>query len=215
MFLTAASAPFGSAPWRLLRRPWRVCFSGSLSTSKPTATSLTPSSPATACLTAFWKCERTGQPGVVSETTTFTRPPSTGSIERTMPRSTMLWRSSGSMTTLSASRICSWVGIAIYFRKRGASAWIGGARQLGGVDRRGPAAEELQRLLRARAGLGGVGEERQAGVGSEVEPVVGQVEVADDGMVELLDAGVVEADVVRGPAGAERLALCGELADEV
>ena len=41
------------------------------------------------------------------------------------------------------------------------------------------------------------------------------MEVADDGMVEVLDAGVVEAEVVRGPAGAKRLALCCELADEV
>jgi hypothetical protein len=41
------------------------------------------------------------------------------------------------------------------------------------------------------------------------------VEVADDGMVEVLDAGVVEADVVRGPAGSEGLALRRELADEV
>ena len=95
------------------------------------------------------------------------------------------------------------------------SAWVGRARRLSGVDRGCPAAEELQRLLGARAGLGGVGEDRQPGVGGEVQPVVGQVEVADDGMVEVLDAGVVEADVVRGPAGAERLALCCELADEV
>jgi hypothetical protein len=35
------------------------------------------------------------------------------------------------------------------------------------------------------------------------------------GMVEVLEAGVVEAHVVRGPAGAERLAPCRELADEV
>jgi hypothetical protein len=41
------------------------------------------------------------------------------------------------------------------------------------------------------------------------------VELADDGMVEVLDARVVEADVVRGPAGAERLALGCELADEI
>jgi hypothetical protein len=34
-------------------------------------------------------------------------------------------------------------------------------------------------------------------------------------MVELLDAGAVEANVVGGPAGAERLALRGELADKV
>src|SRR3954447_5376319 len=113
MFLTAASAPFGSGPWRFVRRPWSVCRSPSLSTSNPTATWLTPLSFETACVTAFWKCDRTGHPGVVSDTTMFTRPPSAGSIERTMPRSTMLWRSSGSMTTLSASRICSCVGVGI------------------------------------------------------------------------------------------------------
>jgi hypothetical protein len=50
-------------------------------------------------------------------------------------------------------------------------------------------------------------------VRGEVEPVEGEREVADFGMVELLDAGVVEADVVRGPAGAELVALGGELAD--
>ena len=68
------------------------------------------------------------------------------------------------------------------------------ARRLSGVDRGSPASEELKRLFRARAGLGGVGEERQPGVRGEVQPVVGEVEVADDGMVEVLDAGVVKAD---------------------
>ena len=45
--------------------------------------------------------------------------------------------------------------------------------------------------------------------------VVGTATVADGGMVEVLGAGVVEADVVRGPAGAERLAPRREFADEV
>ena len=45
--------------------------------------------------------------------------------------------------------------------------------------------------------------------------LVGEFEVADDGVVEALGAGLVGADVVRGPAGAERLAAGGELADEV
>jgi hypothetical protein len=54
----------------------------------------------------------------------------------------------------------------------------------------------LERILVARARLGGVGEERQPGVCGEVQPVDVQVEVADGGMVEVLDAGVVEADVV-------------------
>src|SRR6478672_2422388 len=96
-----------------------------------------------------------------------------------------------------------------------ALALVGCGRGLGGVDGRCPAAEELQRVLGARAGLGGVGEERQAGVGGEVQPVEAQAELADDLMVEALGAGVVEANVVLGPAGAERLALGGELADEV
>lgn len=65
------------------------------------------------------------------------------------------------------------------------------------------------------AGLGCVGEQRQAGVGREVESVVGQAEVADDGMAEVLDAGVVKADVRRGPAGAKRPALRCEFGDEV
>ena len=98
---------------------------------------------------------------------------------------------------------------------RSASALVGRTRRLGGVDGGCPAAEELQRVLGAGAGLGGVGEERQAGVRGEVQPVEAQAELANDGMVEVLDAGVVEADVVRGPAGAERLALGCELADEV
>ena len=37
-------------------------------------------------ITPFWKCERIGQPGVVSDTTTSTRPASWISIERTIPR---------------------------------------------------------------------------------------------------------------------------------
>jgi hypothetical protein len=94
-------------------------------------------------------------------------------------------------------------------------ALVGCGRQLGAVERCRPAAEELQRILGARAGLGGVGEDRQPGVCGEVEPVEAQVELADGGMVEVLDAAVVEADVVRGPAVAERLALGCELADEV
>src|SRR5256714_4751505 len=117
MFFTAASAPVG----RPSRRPRRCCrpdFSCWLRTSKPTLTSRTPSSRRTAVATPFWKCERIGQPGVVSEMTTSTRPSAGCSIERTMPRSTMLWRSSGSMTTLRASRIWSGVGIDSGFWQR-------------------------------------------------------------------------------------------------
>src|SRR3954469_23123694 len=111
-FLTAASAPVG----RPSRRPRRCCrpvFSCWLRTSKPTFTCCTPSSARTAVTTPFWKCDRIGHPGVVSDTTTSTRPSSGCSIERTMPRSTMLWRSSGSMTTLRAARISSCVGMRL------------------------------------------------------------------------------------------------------
>ena len=52
-------------------------------------------------------------------------------------------------------------------------------------------------------------------VGGDVQAVEAEAELADDGVVEVLDRGGVEADVVRGPVGAERLALRGELADEV
>jgi hypothetical protein len=88
-------------------------------------------------------------------------------------------------------------------------------RRLGGDHRGYPAAEEFQRVLGAGAGLGGVGEDRQARVRGEVESVVAEGELADFGMVEVLDAGVVEADVVRGPAGPELVALGCEFADEV
>src|SRR6266508_6761625 len=75
---------------------------------------------------------------------------------------------------------------------RSASALVGRARRLSAVGGGRPATEELQRLLRARTGLGGVREHRQPVVCGEVEPVVAQAELADHGMVELLDAGVVK-----------------------
>src|SRR3954447_4090658 len=83
------------------------------------------------------------------------------------------------------------------------------------LERRRPAAEQPQGLLVAGAGMGGVGEDGQAHVGREVQALEVEAEVAHDRMVEVLDAVEVEADVVRGPVGAERLALGGELADEV
>src|SRR4051812_3547323 len=104
-FLTAASAPSGSPPWRPSRCA-SPCFSWSESTSKATVTVETPNS-RTLSTTAFSKCARIGQPSVVSETTTSTRPSSGCSIERTIPRETMSLRSSGSMTLRRASSICS------------------------------------------------------------------------------------------------------------
>ena len=97
MFLTAARAPSGSPPGRP-SACWRLLRSSSLRTSNPTPTSVTPSSSATFDATACWKWLRIGQPGVVSETTTSTFPPSRISIERTIPRSTIERRSSGSIT---------------------------------------------------------------------------------------------------------------------
>jgi hypothetical protein len=88
-------------------------------------------------------------------------------------------------------------------------------RRFGGGGARRPAAEESECLFGARTGLGGVGEERLPVVGGEVEPVEIHTELADHGMVEVGDAHLVEAHVVRGPAGAERVAVCGEFADEV
>src|SRR3954463_7257406 len=142
MFFTAARAPVGSPS----RRPSRCCsplFSCWVSTSKPTFTSRTPSRPRTAVATPFWKCERIGQPGVVSEITTSMRPSAGCSIERTIPRSTMLWRSSGSMTTLSASLICSCVGIGAFDSGRAQKEPAG--------PRRTPPAEGGE-ILHCRAG---------------------------------------------------------------
>src|SRR3954454_20148789 len=69
-----------------------------------------------------------GQPGVVSETTTSTRPPSCMSIDLTIPRSTMLWRSSGSMTGRRASVICSLVGMPLIVANKPEND-TGGARR--------------------------------------------------------------------------------------
>src|ERR1700730_12818623 len=98
---------------------------------------------------------------------------------------------------------------------RSTSALVGSVLRLSGVGGGRRAAEELERLFGARTGLGGVGEDRQAGVCWKVHPGEAQAELADHGMVEVLDADVVEAHIVRGPTGAERLAVGRELADEV
>jgi catechol 2,3-dioxygenase-like lactoylglutathione lyase family enzyme len=42
-----------------------------------------------------------------------------------------------------------------------------------------------------------------------------QAEISDHWVVNMLHAGVMDADVVRGPSGAERLALPRQLSDEV
>src|SRR5690348_15627307 len=109
MFETCASAPSGSPPGRPSLR-CRPAFSWSLSTSKPTFTRATPSTADTDLTTAVWKWFLIGQPGVVSDTVTSTTPASLMSIARTISSSTMLRRSSGSMTALSASVTCSRVG---------------------------------------------------------------------------------------------------------
>ena len=63
----------------------RPCFSVSDSTSKPTLTAVTPSTDLTAFATPVWKWPLIGQPGVVSDTVTFTAPVSAMSIFRTIP----------------------------------------------------------------------------------------------------------------------------------
>ena len=56
------------------------------------------------------------------------------------------------------------------------SALVGGVRRLTVADRGHPASEELQRLVEARTGLGGVGEDRQTLGCGEVQPVEAQAE---------------------------------------
>ena len=72
-----------------------------------------------ALATEVWKWLRIGQPGVVRDTVTSTTPPSETLIDRTIPSVTMSCRSSGSTTTLSASRICSLVGMRFILAAKG------------------------------------------------------------------------------------------------
>ena len=69
-----------------------------------TRTSVTPRSPRTFDSTSLWICARSGQPAVVRATLTVTSPSSATRTSRTMPSSTMLARSSGSMTPSSVRR---------------------------------------------------------------------------------------------------------------
>ena len=125
--------------------------------------------------------------GAAAETTASRR-----KRKRRQRRASRLWRRSG-----------AWKAEAQLGRRRD-SALVGRSRRLGGVDRGRPASEQVERLLGAGAGFGGVGEERQPVVGGDVEAVEAEAELADDGVVEVLDGGGVEADVVCGPVGAER-----------
>src|SRR3982751_6605909 len=130
-FLTAASAPSGRPSWRPSRCA-RPCFSSGERTSKATVTVCTPSSARTLSTTAFSKWARIGQPAVVRDTTTSTRPSSGCSIDRTMPKETMSLRSSGSMTLRSASSICSRVRIAFDDGRKANAAPEGTAPAEGG-----------------------------------------------------------------------------------
>ena len=95
------------------------------------------------------------------------------------------------------------------------SASVDRLLRLGEVGCGRPASQQVQRFLRTRTWLGGVGEEGQAVVGGDVHAVEAEAELTNAGVVEQLDGGGVEADVVDCPVGAEHLALGRELADEV
>src|SRR3954463_10637073 len=145
MFFTAASAPVGS-PSRRPRRCWSDAFSCCVSTSKPTFTSVTSGSFRRTVATPVSNCERIGEAGVMSDTTTSTRPSAGCSTERTIPRSTMLWRSSGAMTTLSAWVISSRVGIR--------QSIVAGSKNKPARPRRTPPAEGGE-ILHCRPGYEG------------------------------------------------------------
>src|SRR5215216_6507043 len=83
------------------------------------------------------------------------------------------------------------------------------------VERGRPAREEVQRLLGLRTGLSGVRQDGETGVGPELHHLERQAEISDDWVMNMLDARLVHADVVRGPSGAELLALRRQLSDEV
>jgi hypothetical protein len=55
--------------------------------------------------------------------------------------------------------------------------------------------------------LSGVSQDGETGVGPELQHLERQAEISDDRVVNMLGTGLVEPDVVRGPAGAELLAL--------
>jgi len=76
----------------------------------------------------------------------------------------------------------------------------------------GPGGEELEGIIGGGARLGGVSGDPQATIGGQVECLEGEGELADGGMAEPLGAGAVEADIVRGPPGAEVLAARRQLA---
>ncbi len=88
-----------------VRRPSR---SSSVMVSSVTWMASTPGSTSIAAVTRRWISAFRGQPATVSLMATETRPPST-SMWPTMPRATMLRRSSGSSTASSAVRTVSWV----------------------------------------------------------------------------------------------------------
>src|SRR5215210_7936591 len=107
-----------------------------------------------------------------------------------------------------ASVACEVAVMTIDRGQAGASALaVGHVCRLRLVERRRPAREEVQRLLGLRTGLSGVRQDGETGVGPELHHLERQAEISDDRVVNILDAGLVDADVVRGPSGAELLAL--------
>ena len=82
------------------------------------------------------------------------------------------------------------------------------------VERRRPAREEVERVFRCGAGLGGICRDPQACVRGKVHRLERQGQVADDRVMEALYPGAMEAHVVRGPPGAEGLAAGRQLPNQ-
>ena len=78
-----------------------------------------------------------------------------------------------------------------------------------------PTRKQFEAVLRPRAGLGGVDEQRQSRIGRQFHALIPQFELANHRMMQVLHAGAVQAHVVRGPPGAEILAAGGQFADEL
>lgn len=100
----------------------------------------------------------------------------------------------------SASRLCHYGSASVRLTDRS-----------GLVEGGGPTGEQVHRVFRCGAGLGGVRGDPQAFVCGEVRRLERKREVTDDQVMDALDAGAVEAHIVRRPPG-YRTSRCGSIA---